>query len=173
VPGLARRARLVPCPRPPGEGQPAHPAVLNRLPPRSTRGHGAGSRGSPRRGILRRPAGGICMRRIDRMGIALLLGAGLLPCAAAPCQTVSLVRGSWQLATPVGHGARLPDAFSEDVNVPAAARLLRVEQAADGRLLVQFALARDPAAIADEYEAAMTVVGWTRAPVAPFPDARV
>ncbi|HLT43060.1 MAG TPA: hypothetical protein VK000_00200 [Luteimonas sp.] len=113
------------------------------------------------------------MRRIDRMGIAVLLGAGLLPCAAAPCQTVSLDRGGEQLVIAVGDAARLPDAFPEDVHVPAAARLLRVEQAADGRLLVQFALARDPAAIADEYEAAMTVAGWTRARVAPFPDARV
>ena len=113
------------------------------------------------------------MRHVFPACLSLLLVAVLAPAAPAHGQTVSLNRGGEEVTIAVGSAAMLPADFPDDILVPPAARLVRVEQPGDGRLLLDFTVAGTPQATADTYAAAMAVSGWTRAVVAPVDGAQV
>lgn len=113
------------------------------------------------------------MRHAFPACLPLLLALALASGAPAHAQTVSLTQDGEAVTIAVGSAATLPADFPGDIFVPEAARLVRVEQPGDGRLLLDFIVAGTPEATADAYAAAMAASGWTRAGVAPIDGAQV
>ena len=112
------------------------------------------------------------MRRFQPAIAGLLLATGLAFSAAAPSQTVSLAQDGKQVTIAIGDAARLPAEFPDDVYVPEAARLQRVDHARGG-LTLHFALDARPDAVAADYATAMTAAGWRRARVVEIPGVQV
>ena len=107
--------------------------------------------------------------RIVLPGIALLASSAV----PVPAQTVSLSSGEGQVTIQVGDAATLPADFPEDVFLPSAAQLQRVQQDADGGQRLEFSLACTADEAVAQYAKAMVAAGWTPARVAPVANARV
>ena len=107
--------------------------------------------------------------RIVLPGIALLASSAV----PVPAQTVSLSSGEGQVTIQVGDAAALPADFPEDVFLPSAAQLQRVQQDADGGQRLEFSLAGTADEAVAQYAKAMDAAGWTPARVAPVANARV
>lgn len=86
--------------------------------------------------------------------------------AGAGAQTVSLNTGGKQVRIAIGGDAALPANFPQDVALPAAATLVRVQHGA-GTTILEFAAAGEPGAAITDIDARMRANGWRQAVMKP------
>lgn len=96
---------------------------------------------------------------------AAAAGLALAAMASAGAQTVSLNSGGKQIRIAIGGAATLPEDLPQDVALPAAATLVRVQRDS-GSTTLEFSAADSPDAAIADLDARMLAGGWRKAAVA-------